>query len=280
MRAYPVSAQRRIMLWFFDEPANDPYVSLTMDVNIEPAQAFLDAFEREHQERVGLQHLVTAAVARMLRDLPALNVKILRRTIYQLERVDVAVPVHLGGGAKHDETGMTLLIGADRKSLLDIARETRRLAREERQGAISAVGSAVARQLVRHTPRPIAEALMDGAGALLRNPITYQLIEPWIGVGTAVTNIGAVFDLPAGARFRAASAALPTKLGHVASAFALAPACEAPVVEEGQVVVRRVLPITMIVDHRAIDGYLMAKTGELLARSLLDPATLAYAQPR
>jgi len=67
------------MLRFYREPSSDPYVSIAMDVNIEPALAFLDAYAREHSERVGVQHLATAATARCLCEMPALNVKIVGR---------------------------------------------------------------------------------------------------------------------------------------------------------------------------------------------------------
>jgi pyruvate/2-oxoglutarate dehydrogenase complex dihydrolipoamide acyltransferase (E2) component len=35
-----------------------------------------------------------------------------------------------------------------------------------------------------------------------------------------------------------------------------------------------VLPIVMIVDHRAIDGFLMATAAKYVAEGLLDPARL------
>ena len=61
MKRISESSARRFLLWFFDAPRNDPYVSLTFDVNVEPALGFLDAFKREHgeQQRIGLQHLMT-----------------------------------------------------------------------------------------------------------------------------------------------------------------------------------------------------------------------------
>lgn len=55
------TATRKLILWFFDEPSNDPYVSLNFDVDLAPVRAFLDAFEREHGERIGVQHVLTKA---------------------------------------------------------------------------------------------------------------------------------------------------------------------------------------------------------------------------
>lgn len=266
------------MLWFYDEPSNDPYVSLTMDVDLAPLLAFQDAFAREHGERIGVQHVVTAAVARLLRELPELNVKIVGRSIYQLDGVHVVVPVHLpsgerGGGA--DETGIVVVRDADRKSLLEIARDTRRAAKAERAGEASLSGSALARRFARSVPGP----LLDATLGLLRSAGEFaparRLFEEYMGASTGVTNVGAVMEMPPGARFRAFSATLSSRLGHFSSVFALAPAADVPVVAGDRVEARRVLPITAVIDHRAIDGVRMGKVGHLLARMLLEPARLA-----
>ena len=263
-----------MMLRFFERPSSDPYVSITMDVNLEPALEFLEAFEREHAERAGVQHLVTAAVARCLQEMPALNVKIVGRAFYQLDRVDIAVPVRLvATSSGDDQTGMVVLNGVEKKTLGEIARETKQRSHAERSGSVRAFGSAVGRRLAASAPSA-AETAVELASSALSHPLGYRLLGPWATVSSGVTNVGAVFELPAGARFRSVSLTMPNRLGHVASAFALAPASDAPVAEDGRVVVRRVLPIMMVVDHRAIDGYLMAKLGERLGRLLLQPASL------
>lgn len=74
MKRLSLSATRRTILWFFDEPSHDPCVTLNFDVDLAPVRTFLDAFAREHGERIGVQHVLTKAVARCLVELPALNV--------------------------------------------------------------------------------------------------------------------------------------------------------------------------------------------------------------
>lgn len=277
MKRISESSARRFLLWFFDAPRNDPYVSLTFDVNVEPALGFLDAFNREHPEqRIGVQHLMTKAVARCLGQVAPLNVKVFGRRIYQLDRVDIAMPVHLGAADSSggDETGVLILRDADKKSLLEIARETRSTARAERSGEASAGGSATLRRWAKHIPRGVMYAGLEVTRALLQNPLTYGLLEGRLGASSAVTNVGAVFSLPAGARFRAGSASLPAKAGHFASVFGVAPIERAAVIEDGAIVSRKVLPVMMMVDHRAIDGVLMARAGAAVAAALLDPASL------
>lgn len=278
MQRLPASGVRRFMMWFFDRPSNDPYVSLTFDVAVEPALRFLDAFAREHGERPGLQHVFTSALARCLRELPALNVKILGRTLYQLERVDIAVPVHLGADGKQsgrDETGMIIVRHADRKSLLEVARETRQSARAERAGEITSEGTALLRRLLARAPDGLLYAGLDLSRRVLEQPLAYRLLEDRFGVSSAVTNVGAVFALPKGGRFRAGAVTVPAKAGHVASVFGLGPVEEAAVVEGGAVSARKVLPVMMVVDHRAVDGFLMAKAAAQLCSLLQDPARLA-----
>ena len=278
MRRLRLSGQRKMMLWFFDRPSNDPYVSLTMDVDARPALEFLAAFEREHATRAGVQHLVTAAVARCLHDIPALNVKVYGDSIWQLDKVDVAVPVRLDGdGHATDQTGMVVLHEVDRLSLADIARMTRERSRSERKDGLTTFGSALVRKLVAAAPQRAARAALDVVGSVLQSSVGARLLPHVARVSTGVTNVGAVFKMPDGARFRAASMTVPSKLGPMASVFALAPVCDAPIAREGRVEVGPVLPVVMTVDHRAIDGYLMAKLGERLAAAVLAPELLVAA---
>lgn len=279
MRQIDGSATRRLLLWWFDEPSGDPYITLNFDVDVAPLRAFLDAYEREHGVRVGVQHAVSKAVARCLVELPALNVKILGQRLHALDRVDIAMPVHLGGkgkGQRNDETGMMIVRHVDRLALGDLARATRKNADDERSGRASATGSAFARKALRAIPDALMRPMLDAGGWVISRPSVYHLLEEHIGVSSAVTNVGAVFSMPKGARFRAASASsIPQKLGHVASIFGVAPSEEVAVSEDGVIGSRRVLPLLMVVDHRAIDGVLMATAACRVAEALLDPARLA-----
>lgn len=274
MRRIAGSATRKVILWFFDEPSNDPYVSLNFDVDLAPVREFLDAFAREHGEKIGVHHVLTKAVARCLVELPALNVKVLDRALYQLDRVNIAMPVHL---ARHDkggdETGMTVVHDVDAKSLVEIARETRKNAAAERADAPTIYGSGLARRVSRLVPQRAMHAGLDAVRWALRRPTTYRL-APDLAISSGVTNVGAVFSLPRGARFRSVSATIPGKLGPVASVFGVAPAEDVVVAENGVPQGRTVLPIAMIVDHRAIDGFLMATAACRVAEGLLDPSRL------
>jgi pyruvate/2-oxoglutarate dehydrogenase complex dihydrolipoamide acyltransferase (E2) component len=113
---------------------------------------------------------------------------------------------------------------------------------------------------------------LEAGRLLLSRPTSYRLLQGVFGLSSAVTNVGSVVSLPKGARFRAASATIPSKLGHVASVFGVAPTEQAAVVDEGAVVAREVLPLVLIVDHRAVDGVLMAAAAVRVAEALLDPA--------
>ena len=260
------------MLWFYDRPSNDPYVTITLDVDLQPALDFLEAFRREHGVRVGVQHLVTAAVARTLRKVPQCNVRILGRRLYALDHVNVGVPVHLDAREhRADETGILIVRDADRMSLTELASQTRSGARAERNGESHIGGSAILRRLARRVPAVAVDTVLSLAGSwLTRIPLGDERLV----ISTAVTNVGAVLNIPAGGRFRAFSATLPSKLGAVATAFALAPSCEAPIVHAGRVVVRRVLPMAIVIDHRAVDGVLMARLAEQVVRELVEPAQL------
>ena len=274
MRLLEMSSTRRLMLWFFDDPSGDPYVSVNFDVDITPLRNFLDAFEREHAERITIQHVVTKAVAKCLAEVPALNVKIMGRRLHALDRVDIAMPVHLDTSGSRDETGMVIVRSVDRLSLLEVANATRRTTREERGGTASMSGSAFARKAMRALPNALLHPTLGALSWLMSHASVYQLLEDHIGISSAVTNVGSVVALPKGARFHGASATIPCKFGHLASVFAVAPTQVAAVVEDGSVSTRTVLPLVMIVDHRAIDGVLMGVAVTRVVEALLNPATL------
>lgn len=277
MKRLRPSTVRRFLLWYFDRPSNDPYVSLTFEVAVAPALEFLDAFAREHGSRVGLQHLVTKAVGQCLRDLPAVHVKIFGRSIYALDHVHVAAPVHLGADPRAsggDETGLIIVRDVDRKGLAEIARETRRGASAERGDKASMQGSALLRRAARGAPAPLFYGGLALVGRLLERPEVHQLADEALGASSVVTNIGAVFRLPQGARFRSASLSVPDKAGPMTTVFGLGPVEAAPVVRDGRVQAGQVLPVLAVVDHRAVDGVLMATLASKLAGYLLDPRSL------
>lgn len=268
------------MMWFFDEPSNDPYVSINFDVAAAPALTFLDAHAREHGERASLQHLVSRAIALALAQTPALNVKVLGRAIYQLDSVSLAMPVHLGGDtegmrAGKDETGMIVVPDVDRKSLLDVARETRAISETERRGETVFNGSALARKFMRAVPAGVLHTSLDLARTVTRQPVVHSILRSQLAVSSAVTNVGSIVKLPPGARFRGASTTIPSKVTPVASVFGVGPVQDAALVQDGAVVAGRVLPIIMMVDHRAIDGVLMGTAATRVARMLTEPAQLA-----
>lgn len=276
MRPLLVSSTRKFALWYFDEPSNDPYVSLNFDVEVAAMRGFIDAVEREHGVRVGLHHVVTKAVARCLKQMPPLNVKILSGKLHQLERVDIAMPVHLGANkVGKDETALMVVHDVDQKSIVEVARHTRKGADDERQNKMTLGGTAVARAAARFLPQKVLRSALDGGRMLLSNAVTYRMLADNFGVSSGVTNVGAVFSLPKGARFRSASATISSKLGHVASVFGIAPTEDAAIVDNGEIVAKTVMPIVMIVDHRAIDGVLMATAASRLCELLLNPAELA-----
>ncbi len=277
MRKVPLSSTRRMMFSLFDEPANDPYVCINFDVEIARLRGFLDAYTRVHGVRVGVNHAVTKSVARCLRELPAMNVRIIERTIYALDRVDIAMPVHLGardgasGANGRDETGMTIVRDVDRRTLSELAEETRRNVVDERGGGGFTKGTGLLRKALRHVPDAVVRRAFEGVGWLTKRPTTWRVLESQFGVSSVVTNLGAVLATPKGMRFRAASFSLPNTFGHLASAFAVAPTEDAAIVDGATIDARTVLPITMIVDHRAVDGVLMAKAATAVARGLLEP---------
>lgn len=128
-------AVRRVLLWWFDEPAV-AHVSLNFAVDVGPARAYLERLAAQEGPRVSLQHLLVAAIGRVLQEFPLANAQIRGRRILRREQVGVAMPVNLLGhpGEARRELGLALVEDAGRQSLREIAAQTAGKVRRERQG--------------------------------------------------------------------------------------------------------------------------------------------------
>jgi pyruvate dehydrogenase E2 component (dihydrolipoamide acetyltransferase) len=168
--------------------------------------------------KVSFNDLIVKAVARTLASMPEVNVSFAEDRLIQKKQVNVGVAVALEQGLI-----VPVIRNADQRTILDLTRETRRLAEAARQGRL----------------RP----------------------EDFSGGTFTVSNLGmynvdsftAVINPPESA-ILAVGSITPT-----------------PVVEDGQVVVRDRMKVTLSSDHRAIDGAIAARFLQAVKRVLEEP---------
>jgi pyruvate/2-oxoglutarate dehydrogenase complex dihydrolipoamide acyltransferase (E2) component len=240
---------------------SDPSIHGSMDVDATAALAFLA--EHTGEIKLTITHLVARAVALALRDQPELNAKV--RFWGRLERratIDVFVTVLAGG-----DLGGARIEAADRKPLVELAREIR-----DRAGRIRRGDDASFRK---------------SRGAFGRLP--WWLARPATWLSDVLVNELHV-DLPRhGMPSDPFGSAIVTSVGMfgIDSAFApFVPLARCPLlilVPEvrprpwavgDRVEVRPVLRLCATFDHRIIDGAAAGRFAARLAELFADPAQL------
>lgn len=168
--------------------------------------------------KVSFNDLIVKAVAHTLLQIPAVNVSFAEDRILQKKQIHVGVAVAL-------EQGLIVPVvhHADKLGMLDLARETQRLAEAARTGKL----------------RP----------------------EDLSGGTFTVSNLG-MFDVDS------FTAVINPPESAILAVGSIAPT---PVVEDGQVVVRDRMKVTLSSDHRAIDGAIAARFLQQLKRLLEEP---------
>ena len=168
--------------------------------------------------KVSFNDLIVKAVARTLARMPEVNVSFAEDRLIQKKQVNVGVAVALEQGLI-----VPVIRNADQRSILDLARETRRLAEAARQSRL----------------KP----------------------EDFSGGTFTVSNLG-MYDVDS------FTAVINPPESAILAVGSITPT---PVVEDGQVVVRDRMKVTLSSDHRAIDGAIAARFLQEVKRALEEP---------
>lgn len=262
-----VSSWRRLAAATW-RPANDPTIYGVLHVDASRALATAAALSERTGRHVTITHLVTSAVARALADHPECNAFVRHGRLYQRDCVDVFVLVAIpppsdAADSRADLTGVKIT-HADRKSVLEIADELEQGARAVRTGRDP--NFARMKGLLQQTPAfllgPILKLITFAQYEM--NLDLSRLGVPRDAFGGAfITNLGPL-GIPCGFPpiVPVTRLALNVAIGRVE---------DAPVAENGAVVVRPVLPLTATFDHRVIDGYQAGRLTQRFVEILKDP---------
>jgi pyruvate dehydrogenase E2 component (dihydrolipoamide acetyltransferase) len=263
-----VSSWRRLAVATW-RPSNDPTIYGMLHVDASRALAFVAASSQRTGRHITVTHLVTHAVARALADHPECNAFVRHGRLYQRDSVDVFVLVAVPptNGAAHD--GRADLTGvkitqADRKSVEEIAGALELGARAVRTGRdpnFSRIKSVLQR-----TPNfllgPALKLITFAQYELNFDLSRFGVPRDAFG-GAFVTNLGPL-GIPCG---------FPpiVPMTRLAVNVAMGRIEDAPVVQDGAVVVRPVLPLTATFDHRVIDGYQAGRLTQRFVEIIRDP---------
>ena len=254
----------RLMATAIYTPPTDCKVFGALDIDVTDAEKFIRE-QREKGKKLTITHLVTAALARtMAFDTPEINCFVRRGRIVPREYIDIMVAVNINKG---EEMSAIRIKDAHKKTVFEIAQEVSEKADDTRTGKENKAMRN--KYLLSKIPWPfrrwlfiIIRGLINGLGIELKS---MGLSERTFG-SLILSNVG-VFDLNMGmpALFPAARIPAVIVMGKIE---------EKPVVRDGKIVVRSMLPCSGTFDHRIVDGNQVGRFAKGIIKRLSNPEEL------
>lgn len=243
----------------------DPSVYGTMTVTVDRALEYIEAFRQRTGRRVTLTHLMAKVMAAALAKMPDANAVLRFNRLYLRQDIGVFFQVAL----RDEVTGEIDLSGttvhhAERKSLLDVVEEFDASVEKVRKRKDAALEQS--RSMFRWLP-----SLLLGVVLRVMSFLAYTLNldlrragVPKDAFGSCmVTNIGSLgLD----------HAYVPiVPYSRVPLLIAMGAVGEEPVVENGQVVIRKRMKLNATFDHRILDGVHAATMARVVHEWFDDP---------
>jgi pyruvate/2-oxoglutarate dehydrogenase complex dihydrolipoamide acyltransferase (E2) component len=258
------SSFRRIALAQWSAP-REPTILGQMYMDVTAASEHLKDIQASHGLKPSYGVLVGKAVSNALAAMPDINVKVVGRRLYLKQSVDVYYQVDVGHG--QDLTG-TVVQHTDRKSIQEIATELSARAQKIRAGKDEQYEKAQKRGLIGRAPVWLLALIFRLFSFMLyRLGLPSKLLgatEPDPFGSCMVTNVGN-FGIDV-----AYAPLVPwTRVPYI---FLVGQAREMPVVVDGEVVIRLMLPVSATIDHRVIDGARIGQMTKLIRQYVENPS--------
>ncbi len=244
--------------------ATDSRVYGTLDIDVTEALRFLER-KRGEGIKLTMTHLATAVLARAVAfDVPEMNAFIRRGAVVGRERLDVMVPVSVGG-----DSGVTAAIirDAHARSVTSIAAEIHDKASLGRAG--NETRTSQNKYLLNRIPWPLRRPAFR-----FLKWITVDLGFELKALGLSAHSFGSfvVSDIGTFGLNTGMTALMPA--AKVPAVIVLGKVEEKPVVRKGEIVIRAVLPLTGTFDHRIVDGMQIGKLARGIKRNFRKPEWL------
>lgn len=243
---------------------SDSRIYGSLDIDVTEAKRFMDG-KRKSGVKITMVHITTAVIARAVAfDVPELNCFIRRGSVVGRKRLNVMVPVMLDSNAG---VSSVIVNDAHARPVSDLADDIRQRARKSRGGRESKASQN--KYLLNKIPWPLRRVVFKflkwlsvDLGVELRS---LGLSSDSFG-SFIVSDIGS-FGLTSGmaALFPAAKIPAVIIMGKME---------DKPVVRNGEVVIRTILPLTGTFDHRIVDGMQIGKLGRAIHRNFARPEWL------
>lgn len=245
--------------------AYDPTVYGTMKIRMEKAMDYIEAFQRRTGKRLTVTHLVAKAVAEALHRCPDANAILRWNKIYLRKTVTLSILVVQteDGSSKVDLTAAKI-DNADQKSLLQIAQEMEATIDRVRKRKDQALESG--KSTVQKIPFMFMNAFLKLLSFFM---YTLNIDMSWAGMpkdafGSAtITNVGSL----------GLDTAYVPLVPYTRVPIFVAPGAvkEEPVVDDGKIVVGKIMNVNASFDHRFIDGFHASVLSKTLRELLENP---------
>jgi len=259
-----LSSFRRIAIGTW-RAAYDPTVYGTLALPADGVLRYLETFRARTGKRATLSHLMAKAMAITLSEMPDANAILRFNRIYLRRDIGVFFQVALEDEVtgEIDLSGATLF-DAHQKSLLEIVEEFEQKVGSVRKGQDKNLEGS--RNMFKKIPFFMLNTVLDLIGWL---SFTLNLDLRWAGIpkdpfgSVMVTNIGSL---------GLEEAYVPlVPYSRVPLVIALGAVKDEAVVQDGQIVPRKMLRAFATFDHRVLDGMHAAKMSKTLRRIFADP---------
>lgn len=248
VRKDDVSSFRKVAIGTW-RTAYDPSVYGTLDLRMDEAMRYLAEFREKTGRRLTVSHLMAKAAAMVLKECPDANAVLRFNRIYLRKRVGIFFQVVLNdlGEGKADLSGATLF-DVERKSLVEI--------HDEFQAKVDKVRSRKDPELekARGTFLAIPYLLLNFVLRLI-SFLTYTLNLDLTAIGLPKDPFGSIMITNIGTLGLDVAYVPLVPYSKVPMLLATGAIKEKAVVEDGRLVVGKVMSVNATFDHRLIDGF-------------------------
>jgi pyruvate/2-oxoglutarate dehydrogenase complex dihydrolipoamide acyltransferase (E2) component len=245
--------------------AYDPSVYGTMQVRMNRATAYIEAFRQRTGARLTVSHLVARAAAEALKKMPDANAVLRFNRIYLRKRIGVFFQVVL----REEETGKLDLSGAtlfdvEEKSLSEIVAEMEEKVMSVRKGTDKALEKS--RKSFQFVPLILMNYVLR-----LVSFLAYTLNLDLSSFGMPKDPFGSIMITNIGVLGLEAAYVPIVPYSRVPILLALGAVKEVPAVVDGAVQVVKVMDINATFDHRIMEGAQAARMAAVIRAWMEDP---------
>lgn len=255
--------------------AYDPSTYCSVELEVTEAKKFLNEFNKTSRAHVKINHLLAQAFSLAIHLEPEINSILKGKTLYRRRSVDafhqVIVLDKTDGRKEADLSGISIK-GTEFLSLEERIHAFNKLVQDTRQGKTEA--RKVQQNLITKLPNFIIGPFLTLSSFLIYG---LNLKLPFMGITEDPFGSYMFSDT---ASIGAPNAFIPlVPYSRCGLLISTGKVYKKPLVENDQVVIREVLPVSITFDHRLVEGFQMAHLYKVIKKAMNDPATFLVKAP-